>query len=139
MPASPMVRMLLEQERQLSVTPTAREEILARMTETETVLEQGVGHIGDSLGYYIVTQRGLYYTDKEKVGFMKKREVSRFIDRADLREVYIEQSPNARQFAYVRLQGERGRVGTIWLEDDFCTPSAYDQAARVVDALAAGG
>lgn len=128
-----MVREFLESDRQLAVTPIARSEILDRMTESETVLVSGVARIETNLGFYVVTERGIYYAHQEKAGLLKKREVSGFFDKADLHDVNVETS---RSHAYLRLHNESGeRVGTMWFENEFCDGDAAELANDVANKL----
>jgi hypothetical protein len=128
--------MILENDRQFAAcSPAVRNEILERMEEAEEILHSGVAHVGEDIGYFVVTQRGIHYTDREKAGFLKKREVSGFIDRDSLDHVYIEQSPHRPQYAHLRLEGTAGRVGSIWFEDEFGLDSAEIQAQAVAEAL----
>ena len=138
MPASPMARTALEHDRQFTASGVAAREILERMTPEETILMSGVARIGSDVGYYVLTQRGIHYTDREKAGMFKKRTVSGFIDRNAIDEAYVEQFPNLPHYAYVRLHGAAGRVGTVWFEDAFCEGAAQGYAERMAEQLAAG-
>jgi hypothetical protein len=136
MPASPMVRGILEHDRMLMLMPAAAREMLEQMTPEEEILLRGVAHVGRDLGYFVVTQRGIHYTDREKVGLFKKREFAGFIARDDLGHVDVEQFRNLPTYAYLRLHGPTGeRVGSVWFEDEFGDESAEAQAYRMAAAL----
>ncbi len=137
MPASPMATKFLESERQLALTPHARSEILERMTEYEEPRLWGVARIGTDLGYYVVTQLGIHYAHREKAGLFKKREVSGFIDKANLHSVNLEAPRHLPNFAYLRFMSETGeQLETIWFEAEFCNGDAEGRAQEVADALA---
>lgn len=139
MPASQVVRAALESDKQfLASGSEVCAQILAGMSETEEIRHTGVAHVGDSLGFYLVTQRGIHYTDTQKVGLFKKRAISGFIDRATVDHVYVERFPNLPHYAYLRLIGDDGsRVASVWFEDDFSRDGA-DAEAHAVAALLAG-
>lgn len=138
MPASPAIRAALEGDVQFTMCGAAAQEILERLSEEETILMSGVAHVGDDLGYYVLTERGIHYTDREKAGLFKKRHVSGFIDRDAIEEAYVERFPKSPEYAYLRLQGATGRVGTVWFEDAFCRGSAGDYAERMAGLLVSG-
>lgn len=121
-----------------SMWSTARAQILEGMERDEDILLRGTAHVGNEIGYYVVTQRGVHYTDREKVGLFKKREVSGFIDRVDIAFLHVEQFRNLPEYAYLRFEGTSGkRIASVWFEDELGDEPAEVQAQRMADALGA--
>jgi hypothetical protein len=117
---------------------TARVQILERMEPDENILLRGVANIGRSMGYYVVSERGVHYTDREKVGLLRKREVSGFIACEDIASMYVEQFRNLPEYAYLRIYGHSGEcIASIWFEDEFGDEPAEMQAHRMANALGA--
>ncbi len=128
------VRIPIENERMMKLYQPALGESLDAILEGEKILLQGFAHVGNSVSYYLLTHRGLYYCESERAGFLKKRYASRFLDLGPAAGADLEFPGHLPHYAYLRFRDERGKVMiSVWFQDELSRSSAHEEAQRMAD------
>lgn len=139
MPAPEALRREVKAERMMSIYQPAVDETLDAMADDEQVFDRGYAHVGDAVGYYFITDRGIHYCDSEKVGMFKKRFVSRFYPQSEIASASIDDMGQPTS-AYLRIRNPEGKQSLVmWFEDELNDIPAYAQAQRAGRALEATG
>lgn len=111
-------------------------ESLDSIEEGESILLHGFANVGNCVGYYLITNRGVHYCDSEKTGLFKKAYVSRFFPKSEMASASIDQisGPHA---AYLRIFDEDDNmVLVLWFDEEpWQTEPSLKQAEDAARAL----
>jgi hypothetical protein len=127
------VRVPLEDDDMMHLYQPALGESLDVIEKTgERILLHGLAHVGNCDGYYLITDQGVHYCDSEKMGFLKKRYVSRFYPRAHMAHAVVDQIAGPRN-AYLRIFEDDDSMNLVfWFNEE-----PWQDAPSLVQAEAA--
>lgn len=114
----PEVRRPIESQRMMMLYQPAVGQSLDSIGEDEEILLYGFASVGNCSGYYFITNLGVHYCDSEKVGFLKKRYVSRFYPKARMARAIIDQIAGPHQ-AYLRIYDQDDTMALVfWFDEE---------------------